>query len=392
MWSVLSAVVALLCLVVAALIVFGWARRERLTFRGKPILAGGRRVVLGLVLLALLAAFVVIQLRPQYEVHFALRQQVVAGQNATISLEVKNTGTWSGHFAGDCYVDGVTWKKVAFLVKSKERIAVDVPLPSDLSPGNHVLQMQGGQITVHFLRPAAFEVASLNAASTVVKSGAKVRVVADIKNTGEVSGSYQAALRVDGKIVSRQEVFVSAGSTAEAAFQPKLAGERQHEITLENSSATVRSVHTARYATGYVMRWYMGRGRGVLKIDNGGSDDALVLLTRSIKKPSAVAAIFVRAHSTAVVSAIPDGGYYFYFSLGRDWSPTLKRFLAVERRQRFADIAEFTTSWSTYRVIWSVWSIGLTPAGPGSGKTGTLYDVDPRDFPSLDQGSSSPSV
>jgi hypothetical protein len=223
--------------------------------------------------------------------------------------------------------------------------------------------------------PAAFKVVSLERGGAYVGSGGTVTVTAKIGNTGGVSGTYRASLKVDGRIVTKKGLLVPANSVAAATFKVKLAGDKTHKISLGNRSVSVRSVPTVRYSTGYVLKWYFGHGPGRLTINNDGSADAVIILTTSTTKPRTKMAVYVRANSTAVVRRIPNGDYHIYFALGRSWAPKLNRFLAVETRARFDDadlggpalFSFSTTPSSSGGYYFSTWEIGLTPSALGTG-------------------------
>jgi hypothetical protein len=385
MWVASSIVLAFLALAIVVVIVAGVAKPATLR-RWSGGLASHRlrrRVVLiGVPLVVVLVVGVMlIELRPQYQVELSATTEPVAGEAMPVTIIVSNRGSWAGTFEEHCYVDGSSWKPLRFRIAGHERLTVDVPLPTDLPAGDHVLQIGDSELTFHLLRPAEFEVSDLETGADLVKDGSSVTVTAQVRNTGEVGDTYEAVLHVDGRRAAAEEIFVGPEGSAEARFSVKLTGDRRHEIAMETGSVGVRSVKVVRPGTGHIMKWAVDRGQGSLVV-KGGRRDAVVILTTADSAHRPRIAVYVRARSTATIASVPDGVYYCYFAIGRDWAPTLKRFLAVQKRGRFESKGRFKTVWSSGGYTYQIWTIWLGGA-KSSDRGGRALPVDEDDFPDL---------
>jgi hypothetical protein len=114
-------------------------------------------------------------------------------------------------------------------------------------------------------------------------------------------------------------------------------------------------------------------GQGQLKIENGGSSDAVInLVLGSAKTPTV--SVYVRAKGKHTVSSIKDGTYRIYMTGGKDWDGRAKAFSRNCNFQRFEDTFKFTTTSSQY----TIWTITLTPVAGGNARTS---EVDPNSFP-----------
>ncbi|MFC6023231.1 hypothetical protein ACFP2T_44655 [Plantactinospora solaniradicis] len=114
-------------------------------------------------------------------------------------------------------------------------------------------------------------------------------------------------------------------------------------------------------------------GQGQLKIENGGSTDAVInVVLGSAKSPTV--SVYVRAKGKFTVSSIKDGTYRIYMTSGKDWDAKAKAFSRDCNFSRFEDTFKFTTTSSQY----TIWTITLTPVAGGNARTS---DVDPDAFP-----------
>ena len=152
----------------------------------------GRYLIVAIVAVVVIAIVAFFGLRPHYDVELATVSELVAGEATPLTVKVSNAGSWSGTFEERVFVDGSELQTVRFRLPGGESASVDVPLPEDLSSGDHVVEVGDNTLTVHVMRPAAFEVMDLYSSHSLVKSGATATVTASIANTGDVGGGVQS--------------------------------------------------------------------------------------------------------------------------------------------------------------------------------------------------------
>jgi hypothetical protein len=128
-----------------------------------------------------------------------------------------------------------------------------------------------------------------------------------------------------------------------------------------------------RAANGTYIKSPARRGSGRLKVQNGGSVDAVVTLAPSGGKASLT--VYVRAKGSFTASRITDGTYGIYVATGADWDSGAKAFTRNCDFSKFDTPATYRTTSSTY----TQYSITLTPV---SGGNATTSGVDPSQFPS----------
>jgi oligopeptide transport system substrate-binding protein len=95
-------------------------------------------------------------------------------------------------------------------------------------------------------RATKFEVSSLIVTPSEVAVGEAVTVKAEVKNTGDVEGTYIATLKVDGNVAETKEVIVGAGATEEVSFTYLVESAGTYTIDLDGLTSTVMAVKTAK--------------------------------------------------------------------------------------------------------------------------------------------------
>ena len=115
--------------------------------------------------------------------------------------------------------------------------------------------------------------------------------------------------------------------------------------------------------------------RAELEIQNGGSSDAVVTLTKGDKPDISV---YVRRGRTYTVKGVPDGSYAVFFSGGGGWDDDARAFGRNCTFSRFADPLKFRTTRDARGIYWQNFRITLQPVIGGTARTD---DVDPDDFP-----------
>ena len=162
----------------------------------------------------------------------------------------------------------------------------------------------------------------------------------------------------------------SALRAALAAVSAKLPGDQP---ALKLPAAGQKG--DARPSNGKLIRAGNGDGRGELTIDNGGSADAVVTLSKGRK---AAVSIYVRKNKKHTVKGVPDGTYTVFFTGGGAWDDTARAFGRDCAFQRFDNTMTFRTIRTATQIRWSRWSITLQRVIGGNARTA---DVDPNDFP-----------
>jgi hypothetical protein len=368
---VLSLVLVLAAAVAALVLVLGLVRPA--TFKMGRRRAG---LVLGPVIGVLAIAALVLFAMPQYQVARASTDEpVVCGESSELLIEVKNDGLVGGTYCCAYSLDGAQQTDVELPVDGGASEVVGLPLPSDLSPGEHTATVGGTTLSFMALRPAKFVVEWFDVHPTTLKIGEKIKVYAKVSNSGEVPGTFDGRLYVDGKVKDRQPTEVQPGEAVQLVYtyKPKSAG--RYDVKVANKRDKVLVVQPIRLVNGQVIERDLGSGSGELEVDNkeNKSDAVVVLTSTSSRKP--LLAVYVRAKDSCLVYGIPAGKYHVYFSVGRDWNRQMRGFLTTEYQLRAERPLEF--SWSGY-MGWTIYPYTVY------GGTEETRTVSQGDFPKVD--------
>jgi hypothetical protein len=162
----------------------------------------------------------------------------------------------------------------------------------------------------------------------------------------------------------------SALRTALASVDAKLPGDQP---ALKLPAAGQKA--DPRPSNGSYVRDGNRSGRAELAIDNGGSADAVVTLSKEGKPAISV---YVRKGKAYTVKNVSDGSYAVFFSGGSGWDDAAHAFGKNCSFSRFEDPLRFRTTRDARGIYWQNFRITLQPVIGGTARTN---DVDPGDFP-----------
>jgi len=377
--QVIALVLALGAVAAAAALVVGLVR---------PATLGSRRragLILGPVVAALAVVALVLFAVPQYEVAQASTDEpIVCGETGELLVQVQNAGLVGGTYACTYTLDGATQEEIELPVDGGGSEVVGLPLPADLAPGAHTATVGDTAITFTALRPAKFVIEWFDVYPTMLKVGERVKVYANVTNTGEVPGTFDGELLVDGKVEEAKPGEIQPGEMLKLEYTVKLKAAGKHQVKVASKRQKVIVVEPVRFKNGHVIARDMSSGNGQLELLNKkGKDDAVLVLTStSSRKP--LLAVYVRGGANATVTGIPDGRYRVHVSYGSDWNWYMGDFLTSTERIRFEDVLEFTTkswtsSWSDAFYIYSQqnyqysgWTLTLYSSEGGTAKVDSL--------------------
>jgi len=86
--------------------------------------------------------------------------------------------------------------------------------------------------------PAAFTVGNLSITPAKVDMGEEVTISVLVTNTGDLSGSYQASLNIDGMAVATEEVTLAGGASETVTFTMTQDVAGSYSVTIDGQSGT----------------------------------------------------------------------------------------------------------------------------------------------------------
>ena len=209
-----------------------------MTMRTKVIVS-----LLAALVLAMLTIIAACAAKPLFEVASLTisPDEVVPGQEVTVSATVGNVGQREGIYSVTLTVDGEIVDTQAVSLSSGSSETVSFVLVKD-EVGSYSIGIDGLTDTLRVLKPAEFTVSDLAIAPAEPEVWEEVMVTARVKNVGEVEGIYTATLKIDGVEVETKDVTLAGGvvKTVTFAFVRDVGPSCDIEIDGLTQTVTVR--------------------------------------------------------------------------------------------------------------------------------------------------------
>ena len=161
---------------------------------------------------------------------------VVEGHSVTVSADVTNAGEAEGTFKAKLKIDGTIAQTEDVVIAAGETETVSFTIDAGV-PGIHNVELSNLVGTFTVLTPPQF--ANLVISPTEAEGGEQVAISADISNVGEISGTYNVTLKINGAEVETEVVTVSAGETASVLFSVTRDDSGTYSIGLDGLSGSL---------------------------------------------------------------------------------------------------------------------------------------------------------
>ncbi len=145
-----------------------------------------------------------------------LPAEVQVGQEATVSVDVNNTGEVAGACAMILKVDGMDTETKEITVGPSATSNVSFSIRGK-QPGVSAIDINGASATLKVLKPADVRVSGLYLPPRA-SAGSAAAFSVTVSNAGEVAGECQVTANVDGKSVDSTRVIVNGGVSQTVGF------------------------------------------------------------------------------------------------------------------------------------------------------------------------------
>jgi hypothetical protein len=166
-----------------------------------------------------------------------------AGESVTVSATVTNSGGSKGIYSVVFKVNGTEEARMEVTLDAGGSQKVSYTLKKAVA-GTYSVDVNGlaGTFVVRALpKPAAFTVSALTISLAKVAVKEAVTISALVQNTGDISGSYEVVLKVNGVKVDAQTVTLAGGTSQRVTFTTSrdVAGTYSVEVNGLTSSFVV---------------------------------------------------------------------------------------------------------------------------------------------------------
>jgi len=169
--------------------------------------------------------------------------EVEVDQPVTITADVQNAAETQAAYR--CYLlclgKEIEAKDITVAGGSTEKVAFTL---SQDAPGMYDVELLGLSGTYKVLKPAEFEVLSVSAPTEVV-AGESCTIEAEVRNVGEVDGTYTAVLKLDNSEVDTKDIAVGPGATEMVDFTCSVETAGAHTIEFDGVAKTVKALKPA---------------------------------------------------------------------------------------------------------------------------------------------------
>ncbi len=160
--------------------------------------------------------------------------EIAPGGTVTASIVVNNTGDFNGIYPIELKLDGVSLQTRSINLAGGTSETVTFTVTSDII-GEHQISIGGmpGTFLVRIpITPAAFIASELKINPTSVNSGENINISLLISNSGDLSGSYQAVLEIDGVAAQSKEITLDGGASETISFDVNPDTTGLHNINI----------------------------------------------------------------------------------------------------------------------------------------------------------------
>ncbi len=169
--------------------------------------------------------------------------EVSVGQSVTIRSKITNTGDFIGMYPATLKINNVVIETKTIIVAAHESQTVTFTISKDAAGTYTVsLDSQSGTFTVRApvlpSTPAAFTTGSLSISPSEANVGQSVTISTLVTNTGGLSGSYKATLKVDNVVVETKDVTLDGGASQTVTFTTSKDAAGTYTVSIDSLSGT----------------------------------------------------------------------------------------------------------------------------------------------------------
>ena len=307
-------------------------------------------------------------------------EAVVSGDDVTVTVLLGNTGWGAGERELTVLVDEAPGRTTDVSVAGGAEERVEIVIP-DLRPGNHKVSLVDfeeltGVVWVMTPPELVIDSVAIEPNPLDIITGNEAVVVVQVSNTGEAEGSHDFQLTLDGQVGESRSITLAGGATTEERFTITVDGPGPREVTVGDTTTTLRVLQLERPGNGALLVNDIGGGPNELRITNNSPQDVVVVLAAPGVGQPALLSVYVQATSSSTVTGIRDGVYSTYFVFGSAWCTYSREFTQGATHNRFEQDASFESSGSFY----TYYTLEL---GGTEGTGVPTVDVPPADFPTM---------
>jgi oligopeptide transport system substrate-binding protein len=164
----------------------------------------------------------------------------------TIGANVLNSGTKSEAYSATLKINGAVVETKQLTIGAGETKVLSFQYtPKTL--GSFRVDVNGQTGNFDVVKPAAFVAESLTVTPDVPVQGSELTASIKVRNTGDLSGSYTAALKVDGKDIKTTAITLDAGGSQTVTFNFSCNVSGNHIVDINGMSKEIKVLKPAEF-------------------------------------------------------------------------------------------------------------------------------------------------
>jgi oligopeptide transport system substrate-binding protein len=134
-------------------------------------------------------------------------------------------------------------KKISLAASETQTVSFDY-IAAEL--GTYNAEINGVKTSFQVVKPAEFSVTGIKFDPEVIATGKDASVVAEVRNSGELPGTYKAVLNVDDTELTSKEVEIEAGGSASVSLPFKIETNGNHTFKVGGATKDVKVYKAAQ--------------------------------------------------------------------------------------------------------------------------------------------------
>ena len=163
------------------------------------------------------------------------------GEPITITADITNLSNTAGTYAVTLWIDDTVEAGKDVSLEAGETTPVSFTVIQDVV-GSYEVRLDrlfgSFSVTEVIKAPAAFAASDLSITPDVVGIGEEVTISVLITNTGDLSGSYEATLKIDNVVVATKKVTLVGGASQKVTFTTDKDVAGTYAVTVDGLSGT----------------------------------------------------------------------------------------------------------------------------------------------------------
>lgn len=297
---------------------------------------------------------------------------VYEGQPVTVTADLRNVAVTPVTYCCCLKCGGEEVKTRDITIAGSTTETVTFTLSKDTG-GKYEVELLGHSYDLIVKKPANFVVTGLSISPNPVKAGKEATVTALVSNLGDIAGTYDLRLLLDGAVYHTASIELAAHDNYEVSMEVSRDSAGSYTVAIGDKKETLEVIEPVSRESSVLYREITGDSE--LRVINLLEYDIATILCSADEPLTPLLAYYVQSEDTVYSQNVRGGTYYFYVTTGWGWDEGAKKFLADTRYYR----TRYALDWTETRTSYTRWTFTFRSM-PSSEY---FKELDESEFPKL---------